>query len=117
MYKSNHSNVVGVGVPVLDTPPLSALSSLVGPVLYAVRTGGLIKFGFTTDAYERIRKYGDIRNSVLALKPGTRADETALHRSLRAHCAKGREYYHPTPEVIALVNEWRTALNFEPITA
>ena len=116
MRKSTRYDVVGHYVPVSDNRSLRDVASDVGPVLYAVRVNGMIKIGFTRDVYERVRKYGNIRN-ILALKPGSLADETALHRSLRAHCAKGREYYHPAPEVIALVNEWRSALNFDPISA
>lgn len=95
---------------------LSQAAREVGPVLYAVRVGEMIKIGFTRSLHSRMKKYGSFQN-LLALKPGTLADENALHASLREHRARGREYYHPAPEVLTVVNEWRTALNFEPVAA
>ena len=112
-----HPEVIDQDTPVGAVTSLRAVSSLVGPVLYAVRVGDTIKFGYTEAAYERLRKFPDFRSNVLALRPGTRADETALHRSLRPHIAHGREHYHPTPEVVEIVNEWRAALNLEPVAA
>ena len=41
---------------------------------------------------------------------GTRDDEAAVHRLLVAHLARGREYFHPADEVMAVVNSWRTDL-------
>lgn len=88
----------------------------VGPVVYAIRTkDGLIKIGHTANIYERALGLGGLK-SILALRPGTYDDEQAIHRSLIAHRAKAREYYHPAPEVLAVVNEMRAGNRMDPIT-
>lgn len=87
-----------------------------GSVLYAVRMrSGLIKIGWTGALDNRLRSLG-VR-AVLAFTFGSRDDETEVHRSLRPHVAYGREYYHPHPEVLAVVNEWRTQWGRSPIAA
>lgn len=93
----------------------TALANDVGPVIYAVRTrDNLIKIGHTTRLANRMRAYGGLGN-LLALRPGTRDDELALHRSLAAHVHHGREYYNPTPEVIAVINGMRATHGLAPI--
>ena len=64
--------------------------------LYAVRQGELIKIGWSREVSARVRGYG-AGVEVLAVWPGTRADETALHRQLRPALAKGREWYADGP--------------------
>jgi hypothetical protein len=44
---------------------------------------------------------------ILGFRAGDRADETDLHYDLREHVHHGREWYHPTPEVFAVVNAMR----------
>jgi hypothetical protein len=85
-------------------------------LLYAVRTrDGLIKIGFTTDLVNRMQGIEGGVTEVLAFKPGGRADELKIHRSLDGHAAHGREYYHPTPSVLRVVNEMRAGLGLDPI--
>lgn len=85
-------------------------------MIYAVRTtDGLIKIGHTTHLNNRMRSFGGLKH-LLALKPGTRADELALHASLDGHAHHGREYYNPDPEVLAVVNDMRAAHGFAPLT-
>lgn len=74
----------------------------------------------TTDAamiaeVAQAERVGDAE--LLAIKPGTRADEADLHRQLVEHLHHGREWYNPTPEVLAVINEWREALGREPLAA
>jgi hypothetical protein len=93
-------------------PPTSRRVALkaVGPVLYALRLNdGVIKIGFTTNLARRIDEF-DEQPEVLAIKAGTRDDETALHLSLASHVHHGHEWYNPTPVVMAVVNHWRTGL-------
>ena len=71
---------------------LRILASL-GPVVYAVAYGPWVKIGWT----------GNIVKRVYSL-------DTAVHRLLVAHLARGREYFHPADEVMAVVNSWRTDL-------
>lgn len=73
----------------------------VGDIYYA-RVGTLIKVGWTTDLYERIRSYGP-DTELLAHYKGTRSDETNLHRNLKPSRAKGREWYHDDPIIRAFV--------------
>lgn len=94
---------------------IRALQSL-GPLIYAVRTkDGLVKIGVTTDLIERMKHIKGGTAELLALKPGTMADEQAIHRSLKGHASEGREYYLPTPSVLRVVNTMRAALGMEPV--
>lgn len=85
------------------------------PAVYAVRLpGGIIKFGYTCRLVKRIEHYGP-GAELLGLYPGTFDHEQAIHRRLRPHLASGREYYHPTPEVIREVNALRALGNLPAI--
>lgn len=60
--------------------------------IYFVRLNGLIKVGWSSDVHGRLRAYGpDVE--VLCIYPGTRDDETNLHRQLRPSLKVGREWY------------------------
>jgi hypothetical protein len=43
--------------------------------------------------------------------PGTLAHERACHAIHSAHLARGREYFHPHPDLLAHINEIRDHLN------
>ena len=117
LAEKNRVNVFTGGVPIPRSDAFDALSSL-GEVLYAVRTpDGLVKIGHTRNMRNRMHTVVLGETEVLAFKFGTRADEMAIHRQLSAHVAHGREWYHPTPEVMALVNSWREALGRESLAA
>lgn len=78
------------------------------PMLYAVMCpDGAIKIGCTTNLAQR-RSY--LQGEILAFRFGDFDDERAIHDSLREHLAHGDEYYHPSPEVLALVEQWRADL-------
>lgn len=85
----------------------------IGDVVYAVRVNGLVKIGHTADLAQRITQLH--ANEILAFTPGTLADEQAIHRSLAAHLAHGREWYFPTPGVMTVVNDMRERLGLEPV--
>lgn len=92
-----------------------ALSADVGSVVYAARlSDGTIKIGYTADIYKRMAKLGGM-SAILALKPGGLDEEQAIHRTLTEYRAHGHEYYHPVPEVLAVVNEMRMAYGMSPI--
>lgn len=60
--------------------------------IYFVRLNGLIKVGWSKAVHQRLRSYGpDVE--VLTIYPGSRDDETNLHRQLRPSLAVGREWY------------------------
>lgn len=85
-------------------------------LIYAVRTGDdLIKIGCTSNFAERRHRIKGGTAEILALKPGTFADELAIHHSLKGHATDGREYYFPSPTVLRVVNEMRVPLGLDPI--
>jgi hypothetical protein len=86
-------------------------------LIYAIRCpDGIIKIGHTRDLMARRRHFDSTPEAILAIKPGTYAEEQAVHASLRPHLAHGQEYYQPTPEVLAYVNDLRSRLGVEPIS-
>ena len=94
-------------------------AEMYGTILYAVRLGdGTIKIGVTGHLHLRLTQLRSLTQSepeVLAVRNGTIEDERALHASLTEHLDHGREWYRPDPEVLAIVNEWRSALHMEPV--
>lgn len=99
----------------------TTLQSL-GPVVYAIRLDhGVIKIGFTTNLADRERtvrrQSGSKTCELLAFQPGTIDDEQELHAALLDHLAHGREYYHPTPAVLEVVNHMRETCSLPPIAA
>jgi len=66
--------------------------------IYFVRLNGLIKVGWSRDVNDRLRAYGP-EVEVLCIYPGSRDDETYLHRQLRPVLARGREWYEDHPIV------------------
>ena len=54
---------------------------------------------------------------LLAFRVGAYEDEQAIHASLVEHRARAREYYNPTPEVLAVVNDMRNSLGLPHIAA
>lgn len=85
------------------------------PMIYAARVeDGLIKVGCSTDIYRRMAQlHGDL----LGFRFGDMDEEREIHASLAAHVHHGREWYYPTLEVIAFVNELRQSFGLEPIAA
>lgn len=83
------------------------------PMLYAMRVAdGLIKIGCSRDVSERRRC---LTGELLAMMPGDFDSESDLHDDLAPHAHHGREWYNPTPEVIAVVNEMRNYYHLSPI--
>jgi hypothetical protein len=96
------------------TQALAALSQ-VGEVVYAMRVaGGLVKIGHTTQAG---RRRAALKGEILAVTFGSRTDEQAIHARLADHIHHGREWYYPTPGVMAVVNEMRAAMGMDPLAA
>jgi hypothetical protein len=96
----------------------AALAHEVGPVVYYIRTDdGLIKIGFTSDLSNRKSYFGRGWHRVLAVTPGTLADESAQHERWAAYRAKGEEFYHPAPELMAHINDLRQKLGVSQMEA
>lgn len=74
-----------------DAAKAARLADINGHI-YFIRLNGLIKVGWSRSIAERINSYGP-RVEVLVVYPGTRDDETNLHRQLKPARALGREWY------------------------
>ena len=60
--------------------------------IYFLRQNGLIKVGWSSNLLNRLKSYGpDVE--ILCHYPGSRQDETLMHRQLRPYLAKGREWF------------------------
>lgn len=68
-------------------------AGLVDGDIYFIRANGLIKVGWSSNLESRLKSYGP-NIEILCVYPGTRQDETTLHRQLKPSRAKGREWYH-----------------------
>lgn len=89
-----------------------------GEVIYVIRCDdGLIKIGWTRGLRERRRSIESDFTAILAVRPGSYDDEQAIHARFRRHCARGREYYHPTPEILDFINEIRDQAGVPPLAA
>ena len=71
--------------------------------IYYVQVSGLIKVGWTSILASRIRSYGPTAK-LLANYPGTRSDESNLHKQLAPSRAKGREWYNDDPIIQAFIS-------------
>lgn len=95
-----------------------ALRSIIGDaqVVYALRLhDGIIKIGCTSDL--RVRR-NDYRGSeIIGFAFGDYELEAEIHALLTDHVARGREYYHPTPDVIEVVNEMRESFGMPHLAA
>jgi hypothetical protein len=97
---------------------------LLGDTIYAARIEctGAIKIGWTSDLCHRLTCLKHTHQSqveLLAVVVGaTRQDEALVHASFGdEHREHGREYYRPTPAVLALVNEWRVRVGLPTLAA
>lgn len=72
--------------------------------IYFVRLNGMIKVGWSSRLRDRLKSYG-ASAEVLCHYPGSRADETTLHRQLRTQLARGREWYHDNDVLAHFVSE------------
>ena len=106
---SRKTPVTDVPCPPDKIPAITALLTCLGPVVYAIQTGDLIKIGHTTNLAKRAAVLGGYSN-LLAWRPGTLDDEQAIHASLHGVAVRGREYYPAVPQVLAVVNEMRNGL-------
>lgn len=97
----------------------AAIDAVIGDrsVVYAIRLAdGIVKIGCTANFRSRRRQFGS-GTRFLAFRFGDVEDEQEIHGRLVAHRARGREYYHPAPEVLAVVNQMRDEFNLPHIVA
>jgi hypothetical protein len=85
-------------------------------LVYAIRfPEGIIKIGCSKNLAQRIYAYQADGGELIGFMPGEYEDEQEIHRSLREHLARGREWYKSDPAVLAVANEMRRACNLEPL--
>jgi len=95
---------------------LTQMADELPPVVYFMRDrDGLVKIGHTTNLAVRRRAFGSGWGHILAIIPGSREDERAMHARFAKHLAHDREYFHPAPELIAYINTLREALGVPPL--
>lgn len=71
--------------------------------IYYLRLDEKIKIGWSANLPQRLMSYPP-HMVLLCDHPGTRADERDLHRSFKPSRAAGREWYHPTQELLAHID-------------
>lgn len=83
---------------VITDEPVAAPSPTPQPVgtVYYLRSGGYIKIGWASDLSKRMRAYPP-DSTLLAHHPGTKADETMMHRRFAACRSHGREWFAMVP--------------------
>jgi hypothetical protein len=87
------------------------------PTVYALRMpDGVIKIGCSSDLARRRQRLG-LDSEILGFMHGDFETEAAIHSQLRPYRARGQEYYHPVPAVLAVVNEMRDQFNLPHLTS
>lgn len=72
--------------------------------VYYLRVGERIKVGYSVDVKRRMRAYPP-GSQLLAVEPGDRELETQRHRQFAGSRTDGREWFRPTPDILALAEE------------
>lgn len=72
--------------------------------VYYLRSGGYVKIGWTSDLQKRMRAYPP-DTVLLAVRPGTRADENATHRRFAHLVTHGREWFPLAPQISEHINQ------------
>lgn len=85
---------------ILPTPlPKGATEPERVEVVYYVQVGGHIKIGWTSRLEQRMRAYPP-NTLLLAVHPGSRADEKQLHKRFAVHRSHGNEWYPLVPVIL-----------------
>lgn len=116
------SNPTGTGSRKPISLSRTAAMKALGSVVYAARLeDGTIKIGWTEHFENRLRWLANHLGQdveLLGFRSGGYDDEQDIHASLVRHRLDGRrEYYHPTSEVMAVVNKMRSGLGLPLIAA
>jgi hypothetical protein len=102
-----NADIEGGEIPAPERPKAKARPAK--GVIYYLQNGDRIKVGYASNLAQRMRTYPP-NAEILAVHPGTLADEQRIHAELSAHRAAGREWYHPSPILLeyiaAVVEEW-----------
>jgi hypothetical protein len=98
-YEARKRHADELDEPAPRLPNQSGRSPPDGVVYYANVGGGHIKIGWTSDLAKRMRQYPP-NTVLLAVHPGTRADERKLHKRFAVHRAFGTEWYPMVPVIL-----------------
>lgn len=91
------------------TTAASAKKPATGPgSIYYLQVGTNIKIGWTGNLTKRMRAYAP-DSTLLATEPGTRADETVLHRKFAVWRSYGAEWYMLAPVILDHIGRVRAA--------
>lgn len=97
---------------------IRALLAGIDSVVYAVQfPDGTVKIGCSGNLAQRIRNFRGKGGEVIGFRAGDFDDEKAIHDSLIAYRVRGREYYRPSIEVMAVVNAMRDEWNLPHVAA
>lgn len=76
--------------------------------VYYANVGGLIKIGHTGRLHGRMNQLG---GDLLALIPHATLDDEAREHAMHTdYLARGREWFHPAPQLYVRINELRAEL-------
>ena len=120
--KGRHQHAVsvtrsnGADAEALRKRRISKAFADLGQVVYFIRDGDLIKIGCTRNLKSRRRAFTSDLDAILAVTPGSFELERETHERFAAARAQRREWYHPTPDLIAHINDLRERMNVPPIT-
>ena len=79
-----------------------------GDVVYFVRIANEVKIGYTSNIHQRRNHFGIRNEDILAVLPGGRDEERRHHELFAADRVHG-EYFNPSPQLLAYINDIRGA--------
>lgn len=82
-------------------------------MIYFLRVDGLVKIGWAYDLEKRLEAYPPTA-TLLAVKPGTRADERTLHGLFNEYLEHGREWFTPGPFLLEHIEQVVAAYGAPP---
>lgn len=99
------SKVIGMGGlnPYQDAPPVTRDPLPVEGHIYFLLSDNAVKIGWTSDLERRMKAYSP-GTKILAVMPGTRKDETRMHRKFAHLRTNRREWFAYAPQVMEEVD-------------
>lgn len=88
-----------------STRSISGLIRELGPVVYYLRVGSLVKIGFTKNLADRIKRYPPDTVLLAWRIDGSLDLEAEIHTRLADSLAHGREWFHLSDQVLAEVQD------------
>ena len=87
----------------IEASPLPAPKPVDG-IVYFIRSGGYIKIGWTSNLDKRMKAYPP-DTTLLAVMPGTRKDERAIHKRFAHLLTHGREWFPLAPQITEYIGQ------------